>query len=87
MGTGSPLLGGLNVKGALEEASCGKTTYRLQKVVVKNEAYITLVAGAYEATPEEAPTLSLIIDFLSCFSRRSRVQLGRLLYYLYTYSI
>ena len=56
------ILGGLNGKGALEEASCGKTTYRLQKVVVKNEAYITPVAGAYEASPEEAPTLSLYAE-------------------------
>ena len=48
----------------------------MQKVVVKNEIYITLLSGAYEATPEEAPTLSLIIDFLSCF----RVLSGKLLY-------
>ncbi len=32
--------------------------------MVKNEIYITLLSGAYEATLEEASTLSLIIDFI-----------------------
>ena len=35
--------------------------------MVKNEVYITHLSGSYEATPEEAPTLSLIIDFYHVF--------------------
>lgn len=49
-----------------------ETTHRLHKVVVKNEIYITHISGAYEATPEEDPTLSLNSDFLSYF----RILLG-----------
>lgn len=57
----------------MEEASWfWKTIHRLQNVVAIDEKYITLLSGAYKVTPEEAPTLSVIIDFLSCF----RVLLG-----------